>query len=47
MKILVVEDEVKTGEYLRQGLREAGFNADLVQKGWMVCTLPRKVTTTW
>ena len=33
MKILVVEDEVKTGEYLRQGLREAGFNADLVHNG--------------
>ena len=33
MKILVVEDEIKTGEYLRQGLREAGFNADLVHNG--------------
>ena len=33
MKILIVEDEIKTGEYLRQGLREAGFNADLVQNG--------------
>ncbi|MFZ9261430.1 MAG: DNA-binding response regulator, partial [Limnohabitans sp.] len=25
MKILIVEDEPKTGEYLRQGLNEAGF----------------------
>lgn len=33
MKILLVEDEIKTGEYLRQGLREAGFNADLVHNG--------------
>ncbi|CAN7325993.1 heavy metal response regulator transcription factor [Acidovorax sp. LjRoot74] len=33
MKILIVEDEIKTGEYLRQGLREAGFNADLVHNG--------------
>ncbi len=33
MKILIVEDEIKTGEYLRQGLREAGFNADLVHSG--------------
>ena len=33
MKILIVEDELKTGEYLRQGLREAGFNADLVHNG--------------
>ena len=33
MKILIVEDEPKTGEYLRQGLREAGFVVDLVQDG--------------
>jgi len=33
VKILIVEDELKTGEYLRQGLREAGFNADLVHNG--------------
>ena len=30
MKILIVEDEPKTGDYLRQGLREAGFAVDLV-----------------
>lgn len=33
MKILIVEDEVKTGEYLRQGLSEAGFTADLARDG--------------
>lgn len=33
MKILIVEDEPKTGDYLRQGLREAGFTVDLVQNG--------------
>ena len=33
MKILIVEDEPKTGDYLRQGLREAGFSVDLVQDG--------------
>jgi two-component system, OmpR family, copper resistance phosphate regulon response regulator CusR len=33
LKILIVEDEPKTGEYLRQGLREAGFAVDLVQDG--------------
>ena len=33
MKILIVEDEPKTGEYLRQGLREAGFVVDLAQDG--------------
>jgi two-component system, OmpR family, copper resistance phosphate regulon response regulator CusR len=33
MKILIVEDEHKTGEYLRQGLREAGFVVDLSRDG--------------
>lgn len=33
MKLLVVEDETKTGEYLRQGLTEAGFVVDLARNG--------------
>ncbi len=33
MKLLVVEDEVKTGEYLKQGLSEAGFVVDLSHNG--------------
>lgn len=33
MKILIVEDEPKTGEYLSQGLSEAGFVIELVQNG--------------
>lgn len=33
MKLLVVEDEIKTGDYLRQGLTEAGFTVDLVRNG--------------
>ncbi len=33
MRILIVEDEPKTGEYLRQGLHEAGFVVDLAQNG--------------
>lgn len=33
MKILVAEDEAKTGAYLQQGLVEAGFNTDLATKG--------------
>ena len=32
VKILIVEDEPKTGDYLRQGLREAGFTVELVTK---------------
>ncbi|MDE2615662.1 MAG: heavy metal response regulator transcription factor [Burkholderiales bacterium] len=33
MKILIVEDELKTGDYLRQGLGEAGFVVDLARDG--------------
>lgn len=33
MKILIVEDEQKTGDYLKQGLSEAGFVVDLIRDG--------------
>jgi two-component system, OmpR family, copper resistance phosphate regulon response regulator CusR len=33
MRLLVVEDEIKTGDYLRQGLAEAGFQVSLVRNG--------------
>lgn len=33
MRILVVEDETKTGDYLKQGMVEAGFAVDLVRNG--------------
>ncbi|POR11718.1 MULTISPECIES: heavy metal response regulator transcription factor [unclassified Diaphorobacter] len=33
MKILIVEDETKTGDYLRQGLCEAGYNVELARNG--------------
>lgn len=33
MKILIVEDEVKTGDYLKKGLQEAGFSVDLARDG--------------
>jgi two-component system copper resistance phosphate regulon response regulator CusR len=33
MRILIVEDEPKTGNYLRQGLQEAGFGAELARTG--------------
>lgn len=33
MKILIVEDEPKTGDYLRQGLSEAGFTVELAIDG--------------
>jgi two-component system copper resistance phosphate regulon response regulator CusR len=34
LKILIVEDEPKTGDYLKQGLTEAGLVADLARDGW-------------
>ncbi|MCS6786821.1 MAG: heavy metal response regulator transcription factor [Thiobacillaceae bacterium] len=34
MKLLLVEDEPKTGDYLKQGLTEAGFVVDLARDGW-------------
>lgn len=33
MKILIVEDEPKTGDYLKQGLSEAGFTVELARDG--------------
>ena len=33
MKILIVEDEAKTGDYLRQGLTEAGYAVELARNG--------------
>jgi two-component system, OmpR family, copper resistance phosphate regulon response regulator CusR len=33
MKLLIIEDEPKTGEYLRQGLQEAGFAVELAHNG--------------
>ena len=33
MRLLVVEDEIKTGDYLQQGLTEAGFMVTLACNG--------------
>jgi two-component system copper resistance phosphate regulon response regulator CusR len=33
MRLLVVEDEAKTGEYLRKGLEESGFTVDIANNG--------------
>lgn len=33
MRLLVVEDEIKTGDYLQQGLTEAGFMVTLARNG--------------
>ena len=42
MKILIVEDEPKTGDYLKQGLSEAGFVTDLARDGWDGLTLAKE-----
>jgi two-component system copper resistance phosphate regulon response regulator CusR len=34
MKILVIEDEPKTGEYLKIGLTQAGFTVHVAANGW-------------
>lgn len=34
MKILIVEDETKIGDYLKQGLSEAGFITDIARNGF-------------
>lgn len=33
MRILVIEDEPKLGDYLRKGLAESGFAVDLARTG--------------
>ena len=33
MRLLVIEDERKTGEYLRKGLEESGFTVDVASNG--------------
>ena len=33
MRLLIVEDEIKTGDYLKQGLTETGFQVSLVRNG--------------
>ena len=33
MRLLLVEDEIKTGNYLQKGLTEAGFQVNLVRNG--------------
>ena len=33
MKILIIEDEPKTGDYLKQGLTESGFVTELAVNG--------------
>jgi two-component system, OmpR family, copper resistance phosphate regulon response regulator CusR len=33
MKILVIEDDPKTGDYLKKGLRESGYAVDLARTG--------------
>ena len=33
MKILIIEDKQKTGDYLRQSLAEAGFVVEIARDG--------------
>ena len=33
MKLLLVEDEIKTVDYLKRGLSEQGYNVDIAMNG--------------
>ena len=33
MRLLVIEDEKKAGEYLKKGLEESGFTVDVASNG--------------
>jgi two-component system copper resistance phosphate regulon response regulator CusR len=33
VSILVIEDDVKTGDYLKKGLSESGYSVDLARNG--------------
>ncbi len=46
MRLLIVEDEPKAGDYLLKGLTESGFVADLARSGPMASTRPWNTTTT-
>lgn len=46
MRLLVVEDEQKAGEYIQKGLSESGFVVDLARTGPTDFTLPRLPITT-
>ena len=41
MKILIVEDEPKTGAYLKLGLTQAGFTVHVAKDGWEGLRLSR------
>jgi two-component system copper resistance phosphate regulon response regulator CusR len=43
MRILVVEDEVKTAKFLKKGLGEAGFVVDVAADGWEGLHLAQEV----
>lgn len=40
MHILLIEDDTKTGEYLKKGLGESGYNVDWTQLALTACTWP-------
>lgn len=43
MRVLIVEDEPQTAEYLRQGLMESGFVPDVAHDGTNGCHLAKEV----
>ena len=49
MKILIIEDEVKTAKFLKKGFEEAGFVIDVVDDGLEGLHLARELApmTIW
>ena len=46
MRVLVVEDDRETANFLQKALKESGHSADLASDGETASRLPRKATTT-
>ena len=47
MRILVVEDEQKTADYLQQGLTESGYVSIAPPAASTACTWPGSTPTNW
>ncbi len=44
MRVLIIEDEEKTADYLHRGLTEQGYTVDVAPDGIEGCTWPWKPT---
>ena len=47
MRLLIIEDELRTADYLQQGLRENGYVVDCAHTGTDGLHMARQQPTTW